>query len=130
MEFLREAPKASAFVPLVEHQSITPASFYTGPPVLHYYSNRCKLLVLEHDLSNAPALAALVQQSRTTVDSNGTAVNGEGLHAEDDEGITQKVVEDVDVWVTSEYEAFPPPSSPTDKRLANYCSSITLRRRA
>jgi len=125
MEFLREAPKASAFVPLVEHQSITPASFYTGPPVLHYYSNRCKLLVLEHELSNAPALAALVQQSRATVDSNGTAMNGEGSHA-DDEGITQKVVEDVDVWVTSEYEAFPLPCTTTDRCLANYCSSATL----
>lgn len=97
MEVLREPPKASTFIPLSEHQSATPASFYTGPPVLHYYSDRSKVIVIEQELDNAPALKPLLEKATTTSiqESNGT--NGDLAHRP-----SQKVVEEVDVWVTSE----------------------------
>lgn len=99
MEVLREAPNVTSFIPLVEHQSATPASFYSGPPVLHYYSDRCKVLILDHDLSSVPALAEFASGSVGGNATNGTAVSGDdALESEE----VHKTVEDVDIWVTSD----------------------------
>ncbi|KIX94145.1 uncharacterized protein Z520_10171 [Fonsecaea multimorphosa CBS 102226] len=107
MEILREPPKASSFVPLIEHQSATPASFYSGPPVLHYYSDRSKLIVLEHEARSVPAFAPLLehptssqeQQPQQQPHANGTeAANG----GSDEARGTHRVVDNVDVWVTSD----------------------------
>ena len=110
MEVLQEVPKSDTFVPLSEHQSATPASFYSGPPVLHYHSGRCKVVVLERDLQNSPALAALARQAREIPATSEPVTNGNGRHGhrEEDVADTQKVLDDVDVWVTSEYGKFPP----------------------
>ena len=94
MEVLREPPNASSFVPLAEHQSATPASFYTGPPVLHYHSDRSKVRVLQRELDSAPAFAPLFLGADAAAQ---TTQNGDGQsHGE-------KIAEEVDVWVTSEY---------------------------
>ncbi|ETN46405.1 uncharacterized protein HMPREF1541_00589 [Cyphellophora europaea CBS 101466] len=101
MEVIREAPKASTFVPLAEHQSATPASFYTGPPVLHYHSDRSKVIVLERDASGAALLEPLLQHASSAPGANtngGAETNGHGETSD----IEQKVLEDVDVWVTSD----------------------------
>ena len=101
MEVLREAPKASTFIPLAEHQSSTPASFYTGPPVLHYHSDRSKVIILERDASGTALLEPLLRQASTAgaAQTNGGAdANGDGEGRSE-----QKVIEDVDVWVTSTY---------------------------
>ncbi|EZF22620.1 hypothetical protein H112_04580 [Trichophyton rubrum D6] len=106
MEVLHEAPNTSSFVPLAEHQSRTPASFYSGPPILHHFSERCKVVILERDLLASPALNSL---RSTTVEgsSNGTAQGERGAPA----GTTvDEAVEDtkelslpgVSVWATSE----------------------------
>ncbi|KAK5058665.1 hypothetical protein LTR84_010929 [Exophiala bonariae] len=97
MEILREAPKLSSFVPLVEHQSATPVSFHSGPPVLHYYSDRSKVIVLEQELESAPAFAPLFAAASAHQEENGTQTNGN-----DSAQHRQKVVEDVDIWVTSD----------------------------
>lgn len=97
MEVLRQAPNPSSFIPLVEHHSATPASFYEGPPVLHYYSDRSKLIILDSESDAAPALASILTAARSETRANGSDSNGES-----DPSSTQKVVEDVDVWVTSE----------------------------
>jgi len=99
METLRDAPKTGSFVPLAEHQSTTPASFHSGPPVLHYYSDRCKIVVLEDELQNVPALSDFVAKASAPAHSNEPQQPEEtnGSHA------TQKTLEDVDIWVTSEY---------------------------
>jgi chloride channel, nucleotide-sensitive, 1A len=103
MEVIREAPKASTFIPLAEHQSATPVSFYTGPPVLHYHSDRSKVIILERDASGTALLEPLLRHASEpeTAETNGGAeTNG---HQEDSNGSTQqKVIEDVDVWATSE----------------------------
>ncbi|KAL1984053.1 hypothetical protein VTN96DRAFT_9650 [Rasamsonia emersonii] len=117
MEVLHTPPVASSFTPLAEHQSRTPESFYDGPPVLHYHSDRCKVVILESDLTAAPALNALCGPA---VSSNGDAeVNGSATAPpvaettaaaaaaeQDAEGETTQekeiVIDDVDVWVTSD----------------------------
>jgi chloride channel, nucleotide-sensitive, 1A len=99
MELIREPPPASTFVPLADHQSTTPASFYTGPPVLHYHSGRSKVVILERDPAASALLAPLLQHA-TNEDAD-TGTNG---HADGDGGDTanaRKVLEDVDVWVAS-----------------------------
>lgn len=97
MEVLREAPKPSSFVPLIEHQSTTPASFYSGLPVLHYYSDRSKLIVLEHEIDSAPTFAPILAAASAHQQENGTQT----IEDQADQN-KQKVVEVVDIWVTSE----------------------------
>ena len=107
MEVIFEAPQITAFVPLIEHQSTTPASFYSGPPVLHYHSQRCKVIVLEGDLNKSAALQRLAQggdKSHTNGGGNGNASNGDemGVLPPNEDNSAQRVVGNIDVWVTSE----------------------------
>jgi nucleotide-sensitive chloride channel 1A len=95
MEVLRTPPVAASFTPLAEHQSRTPESFFTGSPVLHYHSDRCKVIVLESDLTAAPALNAL---RGPVVNTNGGAQEVRGETTSEKE----IVIDEVDVWVTSE----------------------------
>ena len=100
MEVLDSAPSTGAFIPLVEHQSTTPASFHSGPPVLHYYSDRCKVIVLENELQYAPALANLVAKTSEPAHSNEPKeVSEEGTNGVH---LDQKTIENIDIWVTSE----------------------------
>ena len=95
MEVIHEAPTVFSFIPLSEHQSQTPQSFYSGPPVLYHRSPSSQLVILESELINSPALSKLAGLSNT----NGTAVNGDGEDEKHDRDI---VVEFIDIWVTSE----------------------------
>jgi chloride channel, nucleotide-sensitive, 1A len=106
MEILREAPNINSFIPLSDHQSTTPASFYSGPPVLHFHSSRCKVLILERDLSLSAPLAALAPDAlhAQELGANGHRLNAhtnsEDNMAEED---GQRLIEDVEVLVTSQY---------------------------
>ena len=98
MEVLREEPKVSSFVSLAEHQSTTPASFHNGPPVLHYYSDRSKLIILDREAQNNAALTPLLQHASITQhDEDSEQTNGDLTHLDE-----QRVLEGVDVFVTSE----------------------------
>lgn len=96
MEPLQSAPEESSFVLLADHQARTPVSFHSGPPVLHYHSKRCKVIILDRDLRSVPALNA-IRPPDQAVNGAGNAAPAE--NAEEDKEI---VVEGVDVWVTSE----------------------------
>ncbi|KAJ5794967.1 hypothetical protein N7457_001566 [Penicillium paradoxum] len=87
MEVLTNSPEASSFVPLAEHQSRTPTSFYSGPPVLYHHSQRCKIVVLERELLANPLLNALRGTDSVT--------SGDGDEKE-------VAIADVDTWVTSD----------------------------
>ncbi|KAH1491879.1 hypothetical protein LV164_003484 [Aspergillus fumigatus] len=107
MEPLRSAPEASSFVLLADHQSRTPASFHSGPPVLHYHSKQCKLVILERDLLSTPALNAIRGSAPTangSSDHTTTATASNNVAADDgQEGQENELVVDgVDVWVTSD----------------------------
>ncbi|KAJ5649336.1 uncharacterized protein N7484_003059 [Penicillium longicatenatum] len=94
MESLTTAPEASSFVPIAEHQSRTPSSFYSGPPVLHYHSQRCKVVILESDLIANPALNSLRGENATA--------NGNSAQANEDGESTEVAIEGVDTWVGSD----------------------------
>jgi len=103
MDVLHEPPKASSFTPLAEHQSTTPASFYSGPPVLHYYSDRSKLIVLEHEVESISAFTPLLQHATSASQPHSNAeTNGHDADSQPQAPSTQKVLDDVDVWVTSD----------------------------
>ncbi|KAJ5776951.1 hypothetical protein N7520_000197 [Penicillium odoratum] len=91
MEPLGTAPQASSYVPIAEHQSRTPSSFHSGPPVLHYHSQRCKVVILESDLLANPVLNALRGEDATA--------NGDAQAEEESKEVT---IEAVDTWVGSD----------------------------
>ncbi|PLB35773.1 Voldacs domain-containing protein [Aspergillus candidus] len=93
MESLHTPPETSSFVLLADHQARTPSSFHSGPPVLHYHSKSCKLVVQDSDLAASPALGALRGQA---------AAGAAGVNGSTSEGENQLVIEGVDVWVTSD----------------------------
>ena len=93
MEVFHEAPVLSSFTPLAEHQSHTPESFYSGPPVLYHRAAGTRIIVVKADLDRSPALTKLLGDAQT----NGSLANGQ---TGGDDEVT--VVENVDVWVNSE----------------------------
>lgn len=97
MEIFHTPPESSSFVLLAEHQARTPSSFHSGPPVLYYHSKQCRIVLLERDLRASPALKSLRQSTETAQNGNDTAAAGE------EEEEKETVIDDVDVWVTSEY---------------------------
>lgn len=101
MEILSEAPQVLSFVPLIEHQSATPASFYSGPPVLHYHSQGCKVLVLESDVTKSAAIQRLVEGARDLNATNGNSSNNSNGPATEG-GLTRRTIDNIDVWVSSE----------------------------
>ncbi|KAL8722987.1 MAG: hypothetical protein Q9225_000603 [Loekoesia sp. 1 TL-2023] len=98
MEVLHTSPTESQFTPLSAHQSQTPSSFYTGPPVLHHFSPSSTLLIQSTDLKNAPAFSLLA--SHTKQQANGSAHELTSENTED-EGHEVRI-ERVDIWVTSD----------------------------
>lgn len=100
MEILNEPPNISSFTPLIEHQSTTPTSFYTGPPVLHYHIDRSKLIVLEHEAHSVPALAPLLEGATQQNPPSG-ASDAETMNGGSTPQGKQETIPDVDVYVTS-----------------------------
>ncbi|KAL8987059.1 MAG: hypothetical protein Q9177_003700, partial [Variospora cf. flavescens] len=97
MEVLHAAPTEGHFTPLSTHQSQTPSSFYSGPPVLHHHSPAASLFIGSSDLKNNTAFASFApssegQSNGTTQDSADGPGNGEDREVR---------IEGVDVWVTS-----------------------------
>lgn len=122
MEIIHQAPTSSSFTPLAVHQSQTPESFYSGPPVLYHHSPSASLYLHASDLAAAPALSGLANGARRG--ANGTAavaVNGhDAADGEDGDDEDEEIeIVGVDVWVTSEF-AFSFPSLPTYLRLPTY----------
>ena len=113
METVHHPPSQSDFVPLSQHQSQTPASFYDGPAILYHQSSSCTLKISKHDLKATTAFVGLAPGAKSTDagqvngHSDATLTNGEHDvgHADEDERSEEVEVEihNVDVWVTSEY---------------------------
>ncbi|KAL8856842.1 MAG: hypothetical protein Q9178_006559 [Gyalolechia marmorata] len=113
MEVLHAAPTKGQFTPLSTHESQTPSSFHSGPPVLHYLSPSTTISINSQDLESAPAFQNLVSPQQRSNGSVNSATEDEP------EGIGHEItIEGVDVWVTSEYRS---PINPSflKKALAN-----------
>ncbi|KAL8709744.1 MAG: hypothetical protein Q9220_005530 [cf. Caloplaca sp. 1 TL-2023] len=98
MEVLHTAPNHDQFTPLSSHQSQTPASFYSGPPVLHHYSPSSTILTTSHDLASSPAITALAP--RTWPQTNGSASHTVEENSED--AGEEVSIQGIDIWVTSD----------------------------
>ena len=118
MEIIHQAPTSSSFTPLAVHQSQTPESFYSGPPVLYHHSPSASLSLHASELAAAPALSGLANGAHRSANGTSTvAVNGHGAadqeeeEEEEEEGDEEIEITGVDVWVTS--ECVYSPHSPT-----------------
>ncbi|KAL9594990.1 MAG: hypothetical protein Q9219_006718 [cf. Caloplaca sp. 3 TL-2023] len=98
MEILHTAPSESQFTPLSTHQSQTPTSFYSDPPVLHHLSPSSTLIIQSTDLHNAPVFSALASHSKQQI--NGSAPPSTDDDPDDESHEIR--IEDVDIWVTSD----------------------------
>ncbi|MCJ1359331.1 MAG: hypothetical protein MMC33_009332 [Icmadophila ericetorum] len=104
MEVLHEPPTLTSFTPLSEHQSQTPASFYTGKPVLYHHCPNAKLLILERELRSSTALSKLAPGPleppvRAPNGTNAAAVGEEEGEEKEEREMT---IEGLEIWVTSE----------------------------
>jgi hypothetical protein len=95
MEIIHAAPVHSSFIPLSEHQSQTPTSFYSGPAVLYHHSDSSRIVILSSELHASPGLLTLADSPT----GNGPLSNGntDAAHQAD-----EVVIDGVDIWVTSE----------------------------
>lgn len=100
MEILYTPPNRDRYIPLSQHQSATPSSFYSGPPVLHHASPFTTLLIQSSDIKKAPALRSLVPHHEPQSNGFSHSETDESLERAEDEEIE---IHPVDVWVTSEY---------------------------
>lgn len=129
MEPLHQPPTLSSFTPLALHQSQTPESFYSGPPVLHHHSPSASLFFHASDLAAAPAaLSGLANGAggggaRRRVNGEAAVVNGDG-GAEDEDEDEELEVEGVDVWVTSEYVVRVPPRFVRTQKPVYLCTYV------
>lgn len=104
LTIIRSAPELERYTLLSIHQSQTPASF--SIPILHFRNENCKL-VLEKDQSS---LLPIFGCKATADKSQATDRDSEEVE-----------VDEVDVWVTSEYVLIVNP--------AIYTSSPNIRKR-
>lgn len=51
---LRSPPSLSAYTSLADHQSSTPASFFDGPPVLHYHAEGARAYISRDQRAKLP----------------------------------------------------------------------------
>lgn len=104
MEVTHTSPTTESFIPLSTHQSQTPESFFSGPPVLYHHSPAATLKTHNSELSIAPSLQSLFGDIEAPVnghtDGNGRVSNAEEEHVADVQG--------VDIWVSSEYTILRP----------------------
>ena len=93
MEIFHDPPNSSSFISLSQHQSQTPDSFYSGPPVLYHHSANAQLLILRSELVCSTALRRLaLSVVIDRIRPNGNA----------DQDDNEVVLPAIDLWVTSE----------------------------
>lgn len=98
MEVIHEALSSDSYIPLSTHQSQTPESYYSGPPVLYHHSPSATLLIHISDLNAAPAFSGLAEGTSLNHVNGSATTNGDDLSDEDRE----LSIRNIDIWVTSE----------------------------
>lgn len=101
MEVIHTTPTIDSFVPLSTHQSQTPESFFSGPPVLYHHSQAATLRTHASEVVTAPALQSLFDASRSPVNGDADMT----AHSQDAEEEHEVEAQGVDIWVSSEYMA-------------------------
>ena len=135
MEFLPSPPAAlSSYVPLAEHQAQTPASFFTGPPVLYHHCKSATFVIHQSEIAESEAVKRFVETAGEArgdevngatngEQPNGKQPDGEQPNGEQPNGEHEQQglvnVRGVKVFVTSEYAL---PSSPQKASSLSDCA--------
>jgi len=90
LQEVRERPSLADFIPISDHESETPDTFFGGPPVLHAYSPTAKLLCGQSEYGRIGALRRLGPEQIVSATS-GTAISQE----------TEVEIEGLEIWVSS-----------------------------
>jgi len=90
LQEVRERPSLSDFIPISDHESETPDTFFGGPPVLHAYSPTAKLLCGQSEYGGISALRRLGPEQIVSTTS-GTAA-GQDPEIE---------IDGLEIWVSS-----------------------------
>ncbi|KAL8662045.1 MAG: hypothetical protein Q9202_005019, partial [Teloschistes flavicans] len=98
MEILDSPPRIDQYISLQDHQSHTPASFDSGPPVLHHHCQTAILSTTSKDVASCHALTAFFPNA--SAQTNGSAHPPADNDTED--GSHDLSAEDIDIRVTSE----------------------------
>lgn len=99
MEVFRNDPLTSIpHTGLLQHQSQTPTSFYSGRPVLHRLCTNTRLVALRHELLSSPALSHLIDVPV----ANGATTNGATTNGHIEEHGEEEVISNIDVFVFSQ----------------------------
>lgn len=85
MESITAAPSEDSFVPLSEHESQTPSTFFGSRAILHLHLSSVQLLVDSEQLEASPELAKLHEPAGAE----------QASHAE------RLALPDIQLWVTS-----------------------------
>ena len=85
LETIHTSPQVEDYTLLSQHQEQTPGTFFGARPVLHLHSPGAQVKIWPEELETQPALASLRDEDAPS----------------DNDG--QVVLENVDVWVTSNY---------------------------
>jgi hypothetical protein len=88
MRVLNSAPVLDEFIPLDEHQSQTPGTFFGGKPVLYFHGS-ATLQVDEEQVRKCEEIANVVEGTSANTETNGDSV-------------PKKITTNVDLWVSSE----------------------------
>ncbi len=97
MEVIHEAPTPDSYIPLSTHQSQTPESFYSGPPVL-YHRSWATLRIHSSDITTDSPFSGFAEGTHPNPVNVPATVNGDRAPEEDQE----LSIPNVDIWVTSE----------------------------
>ncbi|KAI4196671.1 MAG: hypothetical protein LQ350_006424 [Teloschistes chrysophthalmus] len=95
MEILDSPPLTDQYIPLEEHQRQTPASFHSGPPVLHHRSNSTILSTTSKDVAICRALTAFFPDA--LAQTNGSAHPPSDDNDDTEDASHHLSVEDIDL---------------------------------
>jgi len=101
MEVIHDPPQTSDFTPLSTHQSQTPPSFHSGPPILHHHSAGATLKIHASELDASPILSTLAIGAIQTVTTGGDDEGENGADENENENEEDMEIDDIDIWVTS-----------------------------
>ena len=98
MEVIHEVPSSDAYIPLLTHQSQTPESFYSDPPILYHHSPSATLQLRASNVVVAPVFSGFAGGAPINRANGSATANGDHEEEEDRE----LSIPNVDIWVTSE----------------------------
>jgi nucleotide-sensitive chloride channel 1A len=100
---LNNPPTSSEFVPLSEHQSQTPSSFFSQTPVLHYHGKDLKVVVPSNQLSALPIFSKPKAEPEIKTSTGGQPNGTHDDSTEEQKDDEKTTITGIETWVTSKW---------------------------